>query len=96
MSALLLRPVCPSTEGNYNIFFFTGAIPFLHAPSDDYTFVFTHIELYGGTHLAVNGTRTKVETKRIYGDDTAHLHIGPGQTLEINEVTCITLGRYMS
>ena len=48
--------------------------------------MFTHIELYGGTHMAVNGTRSKVETKRIYGDDTAHLHIGPGQTVEINEV----------
>ena len=70
----------------FHIFFSSGAIFFLQATSDDHVFVFTHIELYGGTHMAVNGTRSKVETKRIYGDDTAHLHIGPGQTVEINEV----------
>ena len=68
------------------VFFPTGAIAFIQAPSDDHTFEFNYLELYGGAHLVVNGTRAKIETRRIYGDDTAHLHIGPGQTLEITEV----------
>ena len=35
----------------------------------------------------MKGTRTRINTKRIYGDDTGHLHIGPGQTVEITEVS---------
>ena len=68
-------------------FFFTGATACIQAPADDHTFEFTYIEIYGGAHLWVNGTRTRVETFRIYGDDTGHFHIGPNQTLEITEVS---------
>lgn len=64
----------------------TGATAYIEAPADDHTFEFTHVEIYGGAHLWVNGTRAKVETLRIYGDDTGHLHIGPNQILEITEV----------
>ena len=68
------------------VLFSIGATAAIQAPADDHTFDFTHIEIYGGAHLWVNGTRTKIETQRIYGDDTGHFHIGPNQTLEITEV----------
>lgn len=54
--------------------------------SSDYTFLFTHVELYGGAHLALGGNGTKLQTEFMYGDDTGHLHIGPGQTFELTEV----------
>ena len=67
-------------------FNYTGATACIQAPTDDHVFQFTHIEIYGGAHLWVNGTGATVETLRIYGDDTGHFHIGPNQTLELTEV----------
>jgi hypothetical protein len=49
------------------------------------------MELYGGAHLAFNGTGTKVVTQFMYGDDSGHLHIGPGQSFEQIEVRTIKL-----
>ena len=71
-------------------FNYIGATASIQAPTDDHVFEFTHIEIYGGAHLWVNGTRATVETLRIYGDDTGHFHIGPNQTLELTEV-CLML-----
>ena len=34
----------------------------------------------------MNGTGAGVVAKRIYGDDSAQIHIAPGQTLDITEV----------
>ena len=68
------------------LFGFSGAITILQAPEDGHTFEFTYLELYGGAQLAVNGTGAGVVAKRIYGDDSAQIHIAPGQTLDITEV----------
>ena len=73
-----------------------GATAWINAPEDDHTFEFTHIEIYGGAHLWVKGTNTRINTERIYGDDTGHFHIGPGQTLEITEVRHYILFHYQS
>ncbi|KAL4226615.1 hypothetical protein ACF0H5_014598 [Mactra antiquata] len=71
----------------YDTYISTGAIAFLTPAEDDYTYIFTHVELYGGAHLALNGTRTTLETEFMYGDDTGHLHIGPSQRFELTEVS---------
>lgn len=61
----------------------------MYPPSDDYTFQFTHVELYGGAHLALNGTGTTLRTEFMYGDDSGHLHIGPSQAFELTEVSTV-------
>ncbi|WAR25690.1 hypothetical protein MAR_011394 [Mya arenaria] len=64
-----------------------GAIVHLQPPSDNYVFEFTHVELYGGAHLTLNGTGITLKTDFLYGDDSAHLHLGPGHKLEQTEVS---------
>ena len=68
----------------------TGAVARLTAPSDDYVFSFTHVELYGAAHLTLNGTGTTLRTQSMYGDDTGHLHIGPGHKFELTDV-CVQI-----
>jgi len=63
-----------------------GAIVHLQPPSANYTFDFTHVELYGGAHMTLNGTDTTLRTQFMYGDDTGHLHIGPTQRFELTDV----------
>ena len=65
---------------------FTGAIAQLQAPTPDYTFVFSLVEMYGGAHLAFPDNVT-VESTMVVGDDTSTILIGPHQTLDINGVS---------
>ena len=65
----------------------TGAIAYLRPSNDNFTFDFTHVELYGGAHLTMNGTGTVLKTEVMYGDDTGHLHIGPGHEFILTKVT---------
>lgn len=65
---------------------FAGAIAYLYAPNDNYTFDFTHVELYGGAHLTLDGKNTVLKTEIMYGDDTGHLHIGPGDIFNLTKV----------
>ena len=63
-----------------------GAATYLVAPSAQYQFLFTLIEVYGAAHLAFLGNETKVSTVQANGDDTGYVYIGPGQTIELTEV----------
>ncbi|XP_052779121.1 uncharacterized protein LOC128216566 [Mya arenaria] len=74
-------------DAEYAAYIDTGAIVHLQPPSDNYVFEFTHVELYGGAHLTLNGTGITLKTDFLYGDDSAHLHLGPGHKLEQTEVS---------
>ena len=71
----------------------TGGIAYLLPNSDNFTYDFTILEIYGGAHLTVSGTGTKVKAVQIVGDDTGHLHVAPGHTLEWTQVGCIEQAR---
>ena len=65
---------------------FSGGISFLLPTSDDFVYDFTIVEIYGGAHLTMNGTRIRVKSIKVVGDDTGHFHIPPYHTLELIEV----------
>lgn len=67
--------------------FLTGGIAYLLPKTSDFVYDFTILEIYGGAHLTFNGTRTKVKSIQIIGDDTGHLHVAPGHILEWTQVT---------
>lgn len=61
-----------------------GAVAYLNAPSDSFTYDFTHIEVYGAAHLVFPriGVQVKV-SEYIYGDDTGYIHVAPTTTLNM-------------
>ena len=66
-----------------NYFSPTGAIAYLNPPTDNFTYNFTLIEVYGGGHLVFPRAGTEVRVDTIYGDDTGHIHVPPANTLNM-------------
>ena len=73
-------------EAAYRDYVHTGGVAYLLPPSDGFLYDFTILEMYGGAHLTFNGTATKVKAVQIVGDDTGHLHVAPGHTVEWTQV----------
>ncbi|KAL8581100.1 hypothetical protein ACOMHN_012750 [Nucella lapillus] len=69
-------------EASYLAYLATGAIAYLLPPAPHFTYDFTIMEIYGAAHLALSGNHTKVRAVQIVGDDTGHLHVPPGNTLD--------------
>lgn len=66
--------------------FLAGAVAFLIPKYDGFVFDFTLVEIYGGSHLTLEGSNVTVRSIKVIGDDTGHFHVGPYHTLELVEV----------
>lgn len=44
---------------------------------------FTFVELYGGSHLYIDGNGTEMSARFVQGDDTGFIHIAPGNILRL-------------
>ena len=64
-------------------FSWPGAVAYLNPESDDWTYEFTMIEVYGAGHLVFPRKGTVVRVDTIYGDDTGYVHVPPHNTLDI-------------
>ena len=50
-------------------------------------FEFPFVELYGASHLYVDGKGTELQSKLIQGDDTGYIHVAPSNTLRLTGVS---------
>lgn len=80
MYTIMIKPLFPA-----------GAIAYLLPAIDDYEYMFTLVEVYGGAHLAFAGLETSVTTVSVVGDDTGYIHLAPRQTLKYTEVSLLLL-----
>ena len=58
---------------------------YLNAPSEDYGFEFSIVEIYRGAHLAFEGA--SMTSTQVVGDDTGAISVAPGQLLKIETVS---------
>lgn len=69
------------------ILIFLGAVAYLNPTKDGFQYEFTHIEVYGASHLVFPRLNTHVKVDTIYGDDSSFIHVGPTTTLEMTSTS---------